>query len=47
MVLLEASSESLYDYLEKISIKDKYLQLLLKMHDEAETSLQDYYNSLK
>jgi Fe2+ or Zn2+ uptake regulation protein len=47
VLLLEASSASLHEYLEKLSEKDAYLQLLLTMHDQAEKSLQDYSNNLK
>ena len=47
MLLLEASSATLHDYLESISKKDKYLALLLSMHEQAEKSLHDYSNNLK
>jgi len=47
IALLEASSASLYDYLEKIAKNDQYLSLLLTMHDQAEKSLQEYLQNLK
>jgi Fe2+ or Zn2+ uptake regulation protein len=47
IVLLEASSASLHDYLEKMSASDPYLKLLLMMHDQAEQSLQDYSQNFK
>jgi Fe2+ or Zn2+ uptake regulation protein len=47
VILLEASSASLHDYLEKLAEADPYLQLLLMMHDQAEKSLQDYSQSFK
>lgn len=47
MILLEASSASLHDYLEQIAETDPYLKLLLMMHDQAEQSLQDYSQSVK
>lgn len=47
IILLEASSASLHDYLEKMSASDPYLKLLLMMHDQAEQSLQDYSQNFK
>lgn len=47
IILLEASSASLHDYLEKIAETDPYLHLLLMMHDQAEKTLQDYSQNFK
>lgn len=47
LLLLEASSASLHDYLEELAKDDPYLNLLLTMHDQAEKSLQNYTENLK
>jgi predicted transcriptional regulator len=47
MLLLEASSATLHEYLEKKSKKDSYLSILLNMHDQAEKSLQEYTQNMK
>ncbi len=47
LLLLEASSESLHNYLESLAQKDSYLSLLLTMHDQAEKSLQNYAENIR
>lgn len=47
MLLLEATNMTLYDYLEVVAEKDTYLKLLMNMHEQAESSLRDYSNTLK
>lgn len=40
--LLEASNHTLYEYLNKLSQKDKHLKSLMDLHSSAEKSLSDY-----
>lgn len=47
LLLLEASNMTLYEYIESMASKDPYLNLLITMHQEAESSLRDYAKSLK
>ena len=47
LVLYEASNFSLYEYLENLAKKDTYLQLLISMHQQAESSLNDYADTLR
>lgn len=47
MLLLEATNMTLYEYIEKIAEQDSYLQLLINMHQQAESSVREYTNNLK
>lgn len=47
MLLFEASNMTLYEYVEQLSQNDPYLNLLINMHKESESSLKDYSDSLK
>lgn len=42
ILLVEASSDNLYEYLEELAKKDKILKMLLNMHAESESALHDY-----
>lgn len=46
-LLLEATNNTLYEYIEELAKKDKHLKLLISMHEEAEKSLRDHAGSLK
>lgn len=42
ILLVEASSDNLYEYLEGLAKKDKILKMLMNMHAESELALHDY-----
>lgn len=46
-LLLEATNNTIYEYIEKIAEKDSHLRLLISMHEQAENSLRDYASTLK
>lgn len=47
IIILEASNQALYEYLEKLAEKDEYLSSLLLMHEQTEKSLASYLEYLK
>ena len=47
MLLYEATNMTVYEYIEQLAQKDPHLQLLITMHQQAESSLRDYVSSLK
>ena len=47
IIILEASNQALYEYLEKLAEKDDYLKSLMLMHDQTEKSLASYLEYLK
>jgi hypothetical protein len=47
MLLFEATNMTLYEYIEQLAENDSYLQLLISMHQQAESSVRDYAGNLK
>ncbi len=47
IIILEASNQSLYEYLEQLAEKDEYLRSLMLMHEQTEKSLSAYLEYLK